>query len=113
MVPVGLFGLQTKTSRVRGVSAAAIFLPSFLFVLLLHRVLPWLRRWPATAAFLDAVNASAVGLMAAVTIKLTLATLVDLPSLAIALVALLVALRWKVGAAWLVLGGALAGWLMH
>ena len=48
------------------VSAAAIFAPSFVFVAILNPIVPRLRRSAWMAAFLDAVNVSAVGLMAAV-----------------------------------------------
>ena len=59
------------------VSAAAIFAPSFLFVLLLNPLIPRLRESSWTAAFLDAANISAVGLMAAVTLELGIETLVS------------------------------------
>ena len=53
------------------ISAAAIFAPSFLFVAILNPIVPRLRRSAWMAAFLDAVNVSAVGLMAAVLLRLT------------------------------------------
>ncbi|MEC7923384.1 MAG: chromate efflux transporter, partial [Planctomycetota bacterium] len=53
------------------VASAGIFLPSFFFVLLLAKVLWRLRSSPRMGAFLDGVNVSSVGLMAAVTIMLT------------------------------------------
>ncbi|NER39752.1 MAG: chromate efflux transporter [Oscillatoria sp. SIO1A7] len=117
-----------------GAAAATlgIFLPSFLFVLLLNPLIPRLRSSPWTAAFLDSVNVSAVALMAAVSLKLAgtiltkqnpetpglaslgesfgvIVSLIDWPALAIAIVAAILAIRFRVGAIWLVLGGALAG----
>ena len=89
-----------------------VFLPSFIFVAALSSVVPRLRRSPWAAAFLDAVNVCALGLMAAVAFKLGAATLTTWTAVAIALLAALVALRWKVNSAWLVLGGALAGWIV-
>lgn len=94
------------------VATAAIFLPSFLFVAALNPVVPRLRRSRWTSAFLDAVNVSSVGLMAAVTVKLARATLAAWPAWLIALVAALLGLRWKVNASWLVSGGAIVGWLL-
>lgn len=94
------------------VSTIGIFLPSFLFVAALNPWIPRLRRSPCTGAFLDAVNISAVGLMAAVLIKLALVTLASWQAALIALVAGGAALRWRLNAGWLVLGGALAGWLL-
>lgn len=54
-----------------GISGAAlatlgIFLPSFFFVLILHPIIPKLRKNIYTAAFLDGVNAAALGLMVSV-----------------------------------------------
>lgn len=94
------------------VATAAIFLPSFLFVAALGPLLPRLRRSPWTASFLDAVNASSVGLMMAVVIKLIPVTLTSWPALLIAVLALAASLYVRVNAAWLVLGGAVVGWLL-
>jgi chromate transporter len=102
---------------IKGVAGAAvatvgIFLPSFLFVLLLNPFIPTLRQVVWTSAFLDAVNVAAVALMAAVTLKLGLVTLTSWPAWLIAMLAGLLVLRFNVNAAWLVLGGALLGWLL-
>jgi len=93
------------------VATAGIFLPSFLFVLALNPVVPRLRRSRWAAAFLDAVNAAAVALMLAVTIELGSAVLRSWLAGAIALAALVLVVRLRVNAAWVVAGGALAGWL--
>ncbi len=94
------------------VATVGIFLPSFLFVLALNPVIPRLRGSPWTAAFLDAVNVAAVALMAAVTIDLGRATLTSWPAWAIAIAGGIVALGLRINAAWVVLGGAVAGWLL-
>lgn len=108
------------------VATVGIFLPSFLFVLLLETLIPRLRGWKWTAGFLDAVNVSAVALMAVVTLQLGQIALlrgtietpvgvlpgVDGVALAIAAIAAILAIRWRVNAAWLVLGGAVAGFLL-
>lgn len=94
------------------VATVAIFLPSFVFVLLLNPLVPKLRRAPWTAAFLDAVNVASVALMAAVAAELAAETLVSWPAVAIAAVAALLVLRYRVNAAWLVLGGGVAGWVL-
>ena len=67
-------------------------------------------RW--SAAFLDSVNVSAVALVAAVVVSLGRATLVSWPAWLIAALAGAAAIRWRVNAAWLVLGGAALGWLL-
>ena len=94
------------------VATLGIFLPSFVFVWVLNPLIPRLRRSAWLSAFLDAVNAAAVALMAAVTVELAADTLVSWPAVAIAALAAVAALRFKVNAVWLVLGGAVAGWLL-
>ena len=99
---------------VGGFSAAAlatvcIFLPAFLLVALTNPLVPRLRRSPWTAGFLDGVNAAALGLMAAVAWTLGRAALADVPSIALALAAAVLLLRYRVNSAWLVLGGAVLG----
>ncbi len=94
------------------VSAAAIFAPSFVFVAILNPIVPRLRRSAWMAAFLDAVNVSAVGLMAAVLLRLTVdvVALTGWPAAVIAFLAAAAVLRWRVSSAWVVIGGALLGW---
>ncbi|HLT47741.1 MAG TPA: chromate efflux transporter [Rubricoccaceae bacterium] len=94
------------------VATLGIFLPSFVFVLILNPVIPRLRRSAWLSAFLDAVNAASVALMAAVTLELGADVLVSWPAWGIALASAVLALRFRVNAAWLVLGGAVAGWLL-
>ena len=101
------------------VATLGIFGPSFLFVLATNPLIPRLRQSAVAGAFLDAVNASAIGLMAAVTVELARHTLIDWEAKQIdwgagliALVSAVVLFRYKVNAAWLVLGGAGIGWLL-
>jgi chromate transporter len=105
-------------------ATAGMFLPSFLFVALLGPLIPRLRTNATTSAFLDAVNAASIGLMAAVVLKLCLDVLliwevdVNVPigihwqSWPILLAACVAVFRYQVTAAWIVLGGALAGGLI-
>lgn len=105
------------------VASVAIFLPSFFFVAALGPIVPRLRKNVWAGRFLDAVNAASIGLMAAVTIALCLdVLLIEDPetarmrvrwgSLLIAAVAGVLLLKWKLSPAWLVAGGAIAGWLL-
>ncbi len=95
------------------VATAGIFLPSFVFVALSGPIVPHLRRWPLVGLLLDGVNAAALGLMAAVTLTLGQAAIVDPFTVVLALASLAVLLRWKPNSAWLVLAGAVAGLLAH
>src|SRR3989441_6049282 len=90
-------------------AAIGIFLPSFVFVAASRPLLPKIRgsRW--TAAFLDGVNAAALGLMAAVTWELARAAVTDWPTALLALVAAVLLIRLKVNSVWLILGGGVLG----
>jgi chromate transporter len=91
------------------VATLGIFLPSFLFVLLLNPLIPRMRRSVWLSAFLDSVSVAAVALMLAVTVELGITTLTSWPAWTIAILAAVLALRFKVNAAWLVVGGGLLG----
>jgi len=86
-----------------------IFLPSFLFVAASNPLIPVLRRSPWFGALLDGVNVASLGLIAAVTLQVGRASLIDWPTILLALVATLVLLRYKVNSTWLVLAGGIAG----
>lgn len=88
-----------------------IFLPGFVFVALSNPWIPRLRNAPWASRFLDGVNVAALGLMAAVTVQLAHASLVDLWTIVIALLALGTLLTSRLNATWLVLGGAIIGLL--
>jgi chromate transporter len=94
------------------VATVAIFLPSFFYVALLAPILYRLRQSAWISAFLDSVNVCAVALMAGVTYRLSTDALRGWPTWVIALLSLAVLLRWKVGPAWIVLAGGVAGLLL-
>lgn len=86
-----------------------IFLPSFLFIGLLSRILPVVRKSEWAGVFLDGVNIASLGLMLGVTIRLGKAAFVDIYTVVLSLVTLIVILRFKVNSVWLILGGGLLG----
>ena len=94
------------------VATLGVFGPSFVFVALLAPLLPRLRRSHWACLFLDAVGAASVGLMAAVVLDLGQEALTSIPAWSIALVAAWAGIRLKINFTWLVLGGAVAGWLL-
>jgi chromate transporter len=111
------------------VSALGIFLPSFFIVWLLGDRISRLRQSKALGAFLDGVNAAVVGSIAATSWQLFQTATLNLPAPVLPLglaggvidlaavslfgvsLALLIALP-RLNATWLILGGALAGWLL-
>ena len=86
-----------------------IFLPSFLFVGLLSRILPFVRKSPWAATFLDGVNAASLGLMAGVTVQLGQTALIDTFTVVLSLITLFVIFRFGVNFVWLIAGGGLLG----
>jgi chromate transporter len=91
------------------VATVAIFLPSFVFVALLGRIVPWMRAHRWTGDLLDGVNVGALALMAGVSWQLGRVALVDGLSVVIALASALALWRTRWNSAWLIAAGALVG----
>lgn len=90
-----------------------IFLPSFLFVLVLNPLVPKMRQSKLLGYFLDSVNIAAVAVMIAVLFEMGKDTLIDWRAIVIAIISfgLTFGLK-KVNAMWTVLGGAILGFLL-
>ncbi len=95
------------------VATVAIFLPSFVFVAMLNPLIPRLRRSPAAGFFLDAINVSALALMAVVTVRLGVAVLAGWPPLVVFALAAVAVFRYRINAAVLVLGGGALGYALQ
>ena len=78
----------------------------------LNPLIPKLRQSAWLSAFLDAVNAASVALMLAVTLQLGFDVLVSWPAWVIAAGAAVAVLRFRTNAAWIVLAGAVLGWML-
>ncbi|NJC96805.1 MAG: chromate efflux transporter [Anaerolineae bacterium] len=89
-----------------------IFLPSFIFVAISNPLIPRIRNSTWFGSLLDGVNAASLGLMGAVTVQLASASLIDVFTIAIAILALLLLFRYKVNSTWLIAGGAAAGYFI-
>jgi chromate transporter len=89
-----------------------IFLPSFILVAISNPLIPKIRSSAWAGSLLDGVNASAVGLMAAVTVQLAASSLIDPYAVIIAVVSLSLLLRYKMNSTWLIAGGAVTGYLV-
>ena len=93
-------------------ATVGIFLPSFLLVAF---VFPWferIRQNQVISIFLDGVNTASIALMASVTIKLGLTTLLGWQSFIIFFMCALLLIKTKINATWLILAGALIGILL-
>jgi chromate transporter len=91
------------------VATVAIFLPSFVLVALSGPLISRLRRSRLSGAFLDGVNVSALALMAAVTVQLGRSALVDVYTVAIAIIGGALLLRTRIHSVWLIAASALCG----
>ena len=89
-----------------------IFLPSFVFVAITNPWIPKIRNSKWAASFLDGINVASLALMAAVTVELGQASLIDWPTIAIAVLSLALLLRFKLNSTWLIAGGAIAGFVI-
>lgn len=95
-------------------ASAGIFLPSFLFVLLLNPLIPKMRKSKFLGFFLDSVNVAAVAVMAGVLYVMTIETVTDWRALIIALISIIITFGFKkISVMWVIAGGAVLGYLLH
>jgi chromate transporter len=90
-----------------------IFLPAFFFVAVSGPLIPRIRRSPTASAFLDGVNVASLALMLVVTYQLGRTVILDVQTALLALISATVLFRFQVNSAWLVLGGAAVGLILH
>jgi chromate transporter len=105
-------GWQLAGPAGAAVATIGIFLPSFILVALLARIVPWVRRHPSARAALDGVISASLGLMAAVLVELAGSALTDVITVLIAVVALGLLVWTSVGSAPLIGAGLVIG-LIH
>lgn len=91
------------------VATAGIFVPSFAMVSALEPLVGRVRRSAWLAPALEGLAGAALGLMAGVTVDLGRTAIVDPFTGVLAGAALVVMLRWRPNAVWLVAGGAAVG----
>ncbi len=94
-------------------ATVAIFAPGFLFVAVSQPLIPRLRASPITGALLDGVVVASLGLMAVVTWHLARSAIVDVTTAGLAVVATAILLTLRPNSAWLVLSGAVVGWVLR
>ena len=93
-------------------ATAGIFLPSFLFVLILNPFIPKMQNSKILRYFLDSVNVAAVAVMLAVLFIMVKETLTEWQSITIALVAAFLTFKTKVSTIWTIVIGAVLGFLL-
>jgi len=95
------------------VATVGIFLPAFIFVAASGPLVPRIRRSPTAGAVLDGVNSASLALMTVVTYQLGRAAIVNFTTVALAIISAAILFRFRVNSAWLVLAGAIVGWLLY
>ena len=93
------------------VATIGIFLPAFVFVALSGPIIPRIRASPFAGAMLDGVNVGSLSLLAVVAIRLGQIALADWTSILVMLAAWLILFTSKLNSAWLILAGAVIGWV--
>lgn len=95
VITVGFIGYLTAGFWGAVVAALATFLPCYLFTVLPAPYFKKYGKHPAIKAFVDGVTAAAIGAIAGAVLVLGKRTLVDLPSLTIALAVIILLLKFK------------------
>lgn len=93
-------------------ATTGIFLPSFLFVLLLNPIIPKLRASKFFGHFLNAVNASSIAVIAAVMVTMSIESITNLNAIIILAVGLLLTFVVKLNVMLIILIGAVLGFLL-
>ena len=94
-------------------ATVGIFLPSFIFVLILNPIVPKMRKSKVIGAFLDAVNIAAVAVIIAVCFEMAKESINDWRTILIAVLSILAVFGLKkMNSAFVVLGGAILGYLL-
>lgn len=91
-------------------ATVGIFLPAFFIIIFVNPLIPIIKRSKLASLFLDAVNVSAVGIMAEVTIEFGKTALISWENWLVALFAAFVAIRFpRINTFLIILGGVLLG----
>ncbi len=95
-------------------ATAGIFLPSFIFVLIMNPFVPKMRKSKFLGFFLDSVNIAAVAVMLGVLFTMSMETITNWRAIVIALISFGIIFGFKrVSVMWTVFGGALLGYVMN
>lgn len=110
---VTFIGFQINGLSGAVISTVAIFLPSFVLVAMLSPLMRKLRNSKGLSAFLDAVNVASVAIIVAVCFEMGKEAITDWRTVLIAVASIIIVLKFKkINSAFVVLGGALAGYIL-
>ena len=95
-------------------ATVGIFLPSFLFVMFLNPLISYLRKSKTMSVFLDTVNIASVAIILAICVEMIKISIADWRTLLIAILSFVVSMLFKkLNSAFVVIGGALAGYMLY
>lgn len=95
------------------VATIGIFLPAFIFVAISGPLVPRIRKSPLAGAFLDGIIVGSLALMVVVTYELGRTALIDPITIGLAVLSMILLIRYQLNSAWLVLGGGVIGLLLN
>ncbi len=95
------------------VAAVGVFLPVYLFVIIPAPYFRQHRDQPIVKGFVEGVSAAATGAIAGADYVLATRSLVDLPTVLIAVATFAVLTRWRISELWLIAGAAVMGLLIR
>jgi chromate transporter len=95
-------------------ASLGMFFPSFVFVAILVRIIPFIKQSKILSFILGFINAGSVGIMIAVTLKLSYNYLFDWKYCTIMVLSIIVAYFFeKISSIWIVFGGAAIGYILN
>lgn len=94
-------------------ATTGIFLPSFLFVLILNPFIPRMRQSKILRYFLDSVNIAAVAVMLAVLYVMTIDTLTNWKAILITIICAYLTFWTRISVIWTVIIGAVLGFVLN
>lgn len=111
---VTFIGYQINGLSGAVISTIAIFLPSFILVALLNPLMKKMRQSKGLSIFLDAVNVASVAIIVAICLTMGKETITDWRTILIAMISAIVVFKFKkINSAFVVIGGALLGYLFN
>lgn len=96
------------------ISTLGIFMPSFIFVALLHPLMKKMRGSKLLSVFLDAVNVASVAIIITVCYEMTKDSITDRRTILIGILSLIIVFKFrKINSAFIVIGGGILGYLLY
>jgi chromate transporter len=94
------------------ISTVAVFLPSFLLLLLMIHIYNRVRHQPIVQGFIAGVKPAIVGMLFSATVFIGSNSIVDYRTAILAVLGFILLYRFKVEPIWVILGGGFIGWVV-